>query len=328
MLQALSADGQFYKDWGFSAYWPLFTAVGMSGMMGANVIATFSVNETISMRFAAVRDTTMLVVVMGTQPMLGPSDTTELNVSLTVTQPTDYTLGSEYEITTTSTEYDFTCFNISLITGYHYHISLSIDHGSISAAGVFFDDEGHIPFDVCMYDQWAIVEHTFMMTFTATYTASQTGDFIFALIHQGNARFTITLIDNTPPDVAILEPDWGASFEPGDIIINFTAIDEIGLASLVVGIDGSEESLPLDSTSYTYAATDPGLHHIYIEAADAQGNIAIDSITILILPEPTSWTLGQNAAYGLLYPMLIGGVIATGVIGFLLGWVLKRRRKP
>ena len=328
MLQALSTEGQFYQDWGFSAYWPLFKAVGMSGMMGPNVIATFSVNDTISLRFTSVRDTTMLVIVMGTFPMLGPSDTTELNVSLTITQPTDYTLGSEYAVTTASTEYDFTSFNVPLVAGYSYQISLSIDHGSIYASGIFFDDAGHTPFDICLYDLYAVAEHTFMMRFTATYTATQTGDVTFALIHQGNARFTITLIDDTPPDVAILEPGWGASFEPGDIIINFTASDEIGLASLVVGIDGSEESIPLDSTSYTFAATDPGLHHIYIEATDAQGNIAIDSITILILPEPTSWTLGQNAAYGLLYPLLIGGVIATGVIGFLLAWFLKRRRKP
>jgi hypothetical protein len=328
MIQGLSAQGEFYKDWGLGAYWSLSKAVGMSGMMAPGVIATFSVNDTISIRFTAVRNTTLLIVILGTQPMLGPSDTTEITVSLTITQPTDYTLGSEYAVTTTSTEYDFTSFNVPLIAGYSYQISLSIDHGSIFATGIFFDNTGQIPLDVSLYDQWINVEHNTRMSMTRTYTATQTGTVTFALIHQGDARFTITLIDDIPPDVEILEPDWGATFEAGDIIINFTANDEIGLASLVIGIDGSEESLPLDSTSYTYTATTPGLHRIYIKSEDTQGNIATDSITILILPEPTSWTLGHNAAYGLLYPLLIVAVIATGVIGFLLGWVIKGRRKP
>jgi hypothetical protein len=328
MLQGLSAQGEFYKDWGIGADWPLFKAVGMAGIMAPGVLATYSVNDTISVRFTAVRDTTMLIVVLGTQPMLGPSDTTTLNVSMTITQPTDYTIGSEQTITTTSTEYDFTSFNVPLIAGYHYQISLSIDHGSILAAGLCFDDTGQTPFDISMYDLYFYVEHTSLMSVTRTYTATQTGIVTFTLVHQGNARFTITLIDDTPPAVEILEPAWGDSFEPGDIIINFTASDEIGLASLVVGIDGSEESIPLDSTSYTYTATTTGLHHIYIEAEDAQGNIALDSITLLILPEPTSWTLGQNAAYGLLYPMLIMGAAAAGVICFLLGWFIKGRRRP
>ncbi|MDO8123241.1 MAG: hypothetical protein Q6364_02535 [Candidatus Hermodarchaeota archaeon] len=328
MLQGMSAQGEFYKDWGLGEYWPLFKAVGMAGMMAPGVIASYGLNDTISVRFTAVRDTTMLIVVLGTQPMLGPSDTTELSVSLTITQPTDYTLGSDYAVTTTSTEYDFTSFNVPLIAGYRYQVSLSIDHGSIFALGYFFDDEGQTPFGALTHDPWPYVQHTFSMSFTGTYTARHTGVVTFALVHQGNARFSITLVDDTPPDVEILEPDWGASFEPGDIIINFTASDEIGLASLVVGIDGSEENLPLDSTSYTYAATTSGLHHIYIEAEDTQGNIAIDSITILVLPEPTSWTLGQNAAYGLLYPMLIMGAAATGIICFLLGWFIKGRRKP
>lgn len=328
MLQALSVQGEFYKDWGVGAYWSLFKAVGMAGIMAPGVMATYSVNDTISVRFTAVRDTTMLMVVLGTQPMLGPSDTTTLNVSLSIIQPTDYTLGSEYEVTTTSTEYDFTSFNVPLIAGYRYQVSLSINHGSIFATGIFFDDAGHTPFDLSLYDQWITVEHNTIMSFTRTYTATQTGIVTFALIHQGNARFSITLIDDTPPAVEILEPEWGATFEPGDIIINFTASDEIGLASLVVGIDGSEESIPLDSISYTYTATTPGLHHIYIEAEDTQGNLAIDSITLLILPEPTSWTLGQNAAYGLLYPMLIMGAAAAGVICFILGWFIKGRRRP
>jgi hypothetical protein len=328
MLQGLSAQGEFFKDWGLGEYRPLFKAVGMSGMMAPGVIVSYSVNDTISVCFTSVRDTTMLIVALGTQPMLGPSDTTELTVSLTITQPTDYTLGSDFVITTASTEYDFTSFNVPLIAGYRYQVSLSIDHGSIFANGYFFDDEGHNPFDLSTFGAWPYVDHLFLMSFTSIYTASHTGVVTFALVHQGDARFSITLIDDTPPDVEILEPDWGASFEPGDIIINFTASDEIGLASLVVGIDGSEENIPLDSTSYTYAATTPGLHHIYIEAEDTQGNIAIDSITILVLPEPTSWTLGQNAAYGALYPLLIVGAVATGVICFLLGWFIKGRRKP
>ncbi len=328
MLQGMSAQGEFYKDWGIGAYYPLFKAVGMAGIMAPGVLATYSVNDTISVCFTAVRDTTMLVVVLGAQPMLGPSDTTELNVSLTITQPTDYTIGSEHTVTTTSTEYDFTSFNVPLIAGYSYQISLSIDHGSILAAGTFFDDAGQLPFDISVYDQWFIVVHYALMSVTRTYTATHTGIVTFTLVHQGDARFSINLIDDTPPAVEILEPAWGDTFEAGDIIINFTASDEIGLASLVVGIDGSEESLPLDSTSYTYADATSGLHHIYIEAEDTQGNIAIDSITILILPEPTSWTLGQNAAYGLLYPMLFIGAAATGVICFLLGWFIKGRRRP
>ena len=328
MLQGLSAQGEFFKDWGLGEYRPLFKAVGMSGMMAPGVFASFSVNDTISVRFTAVRDTTMLIVALGTQPMLGPSDTTELTVSLSITQPTDYTLRSEYAITTTSTEYDFTSFNVPLIAGYRYQVSLSIDHGSLFANGYFFDDEGHNPFDYLTHSVWPFVDHQFLMSFTGICTATHTGVVTFALVHQGDARFSITLIDDTPPDVEILEPDWGASFELGDIIINFTASDEIGLASLVVGVDGNEESIPIDSTSYTYTPTTSGLHHIYIEAEDTQGNIAIDSITILVLPEPTSWTLGQNAAYGLLYPMLIMGAAATGVICFLLGWFIKGRRKP
>ncbi len=327
MLQGLAPQGEFYKDWGLGEYWPLFKAVGMAGIVAPGIFASYSVNDTISACFTAVRDTTVLIVVLGAQPMLGPSDTTELSLSLTITQPTDYTIGSEHALTTTSTEYDFTTYNVPLIAGYHYQVSLSIDHGSIFAAGYFFDDEGHTPFTALAHYPWPYVEHTYSMSFTGIYTASHTGIVTFALVHQGNARFSITLIDDTPPVVAILEPDWGDSFEPGDIIINFTASDEISLASLVVGIDGSEESIPIDSTSYTYAATTTGLHHIYIKAEDAQGNIAIDSITILILPEPTSWTLGQNAAYGLLYPMLIMGAAATGVICFLLGWFIKGRRR-
>jgi len=199
MLQALSAQGQFYKDWGLGAYWPLFKAVGMAGIMAPGVMATYSVNDTISVRFTAVRDTTLLMVVLGTQPMLGPSDTTTLNVSLSITQPTDYTLGSEYEVTTASTEYDFTSFNVPFIAGYHYQVSLSIDHGSILAAGTFFDDAGHTPFDLSLYDQWITVEHNTIMSFTRTYTATHTGIVTFALIHQGNARFSIALIDDTPP---------------------------------------------------------------------------------------------------------------------------------
>ncbi|MFX1510200.1 MAG: hypothetical protein ACFFBR_07860 [Promethearchaeota archaeon] len=328
MLQGLSAQGEFYKDWGIGSYWPLFKAVGMGGMMAPGVLATYGVNDTISVRFTAVRNTTMLFVVLGTQPMLGPSDTTELNVQMTITQPTVYTIGSEYTVTTTSTEYDFTAYNVPVIAGYRYQIRLSIDHGSIFATGICFDDAGHTPFSTTVYDQWISVSHTALMSSTRIYTATQTGTVTFALIHQGNTRFSITLIDDTPPDVAILEPEWGASFEPSDIIINFTVSDEVGLASLVVGIDGSEDSIPIDSTSYTYSATTAGLHHIYIEAEDLQGNIASDSITILILPEPTSWTLGQNAAFGLLYPLLIIGAAATGVICFLLGWFIKGRRKP
>lgn len=328
MLQLLSASGQFYHDWGFGSGWPLYKAVGISGIMAPGVIAAFNVNDTAALRFIAVRNATLLVVAMGTHPMLGPSDTNELKVSISATEPTDYTIGSDYDVTTTTTEYDFTGFNVPVIAGYRYQISLTIDYGSMFAAGIFFDDDGHTPFDIGMHGLWAIVDHRTVMTFTGTYMASQTGIVTFALIHEGTARFSITLIDDQPPVVEILAPEWAASFESGDIIINFTASDEIGLASLVIGTDGTEESIPVDSTSYTYTALNPGVHLIYIRAEDTQGNTATDSVAILILPDPASWTLGRDAAYIFMTLILIGAVAGTGVICFLLGWFIKGRRKP
>ncbi len=327
MIQALSAYGQFYRDWGLGYMWPLSKIVGISGMWGPGLIMTYSLNATTTIRFMAVRNTTFLVVALGTYPVVGPSDTTEIEVSLSVTQPIDYNIGTNYTLTTPTTEYDFTSFNVPLIEGYRYQLSLSIDYGSVSATGIFFDDYGHTPFDIGLLDLWAPVDHSSSMSFTGTYTATKTGTVTFALIHEGDARFSINLIDDTPPTVAILEPSSGAVFESGDVIINFTASDEIGLASLIFGYNGNDVSIPTDTTSHSFFGLPPGLYHIYLVATDTQGNTATDSIAILILPDPTSWTLGRDAAYAYLMTILIGAVAATGIICFLLGYFIKRRRK-
>ena len=106
---------------------------------------------------------------------------------------------------------------------------------------------------------------------------------------------TVVVGDLTAPNVYLLSPANGASYNSGDVIsISSSASDNVGITNLSISINGSVVGSSA-SSSYTYSwntsSAASGIHTITATARDAAGNQSVRSITVtlnttVILPPP------------------------------------------
>ena len=124
--------------------------------------------------------------------------------------------------------------------------------------------------------------------------------------NQSSVTVTTTnvAIDTTPPTVAITSPTANQTVS-GQVAINVTASDNIGVASVVVKVDGAQVGSTL--TSAPYSATwdtsnaGSGPHIITATATDTSGNSATATVTVQIasrvITNPSGFTIDSNTQF-------------------------------
>jgi len=136
------------------------------------------------------------------------------------------------------------------------------------------------------------------------------------------ATTTLSLnVDNTAPVVAISSPAAEAELS-GDATISWSVTDA-NPGTVQLFIDGVPRAVT--GTSYTWDTTEAsdGNHTIVVRAIDAAGNAGQASVSVTTNNVDEARIMGTATATGL----GIGAVVA-GVVGFLAGWFIGRRRKP
>lgn len=183
---------QGYLDWQWSGYYPLFLTTPTSGIP----FQVTNVNDTATIRFIAVRHTTLYVGVVG-MSMTGPppSDTTEMTVNITTTAPEPYAMGTV--MTETLQNMEFKTYSVNLVAGTTYRLSFSLDASGNYALLSFFDGNGYTPFALSIFTLWAEVASDFL-NYTNTYTALATGPMTIVLVADGTAHFSLLAVGEAP----------------------------------------------------------------------------------------------------------------------------------
>jgi len=106
--------------------------------------------------------------------------------------------------------------------------------------------------------------------------------------HSASATSTVTVsntvADTTPPTVSITSPGSGSTVS-GSVSIQATAVDNVGVASVIFSVDGAQIA---KVTAAPYAAAwstttvANGTHTLTVTARDAAGNTASASITVTV----------------------------------------------
>ena len=120
------------------------------------------------------------------------------------------------------------------------------------------------------------------------------------------STFVIGQEDTTPPSVAITEPANGANLNITNVIVNGTASDASGIASVEVFVDNtSQGNATLSGTSWTLTLTlTEGAHNVTAKATDTAGNMNSASINLTIditppsITAPAAITVEGNSAGG------------------------------
>ena len=130
-------------------------------------------------------------------------------------------------------------------------------------------------------------------------------------------------VDATPPTVSIISPESGAALNAMTITIVFAGGDNIGLDHYELYVDGFpvNTSIPPDRNNYTITLTE-GTHTITVRAVDRAGNIAEDTIEIIVIVETT--TAGEEALGTFLY--FVVGVVVVVIVALIVAVVVLRRR--
>ncbi|MFX1342544.1 MAG: hypothetical protein ACFFAL_07580, partial [Promethearchaeota archaeon] len=149
-------------------------------------------NDTATLTYVSVRDTINYLWVQG--PGMIGGDMTEGNVSLTITPPMTYGLGTVASVTSESPE-DLNAFTFNVIAGNNYVLNMHLRPDGDMAFGTFFNTQGHFPFIISSLFQLYIAASTsfpFSMTYSGAFTAKTTGRVTFIIQASSTVDFSIT----------------------------------------------------------------------------------------------------------------------------------------
>ncbi len=147
-------------------------------------------NDSATLTYVAVRDRINYLWVRG--PGMIGGDTTECQVSLDITPPMPYTLGTVSTVTLFDLDYATYTFNV--VAGNTYILNLVLHYDGDIAYGYFIDIYGNTPFIVGTLFQYIIAASAsfpFSMTYTASYTARYTGRVTFVVMASSTVDFSL-----------------------------------------------------------------------------------------------------------------------------------------
>lgn len=108
-------------------------------------------------------------------------------------------------------------------------------------------------------------------------------------------------LDLVPPSVAITSPSAGAAVT-GVVTIVASAIDNVGVASVTIAVDGASLGPPLVgppySAAWNAAASIPGAHTLTATAVDAAGNTAVSTGVVVYAQDTTPPVISALAETG------------------------------
>lgn len=147
---------------------------------GVSPPSSRNTNDTATLTYVAVKDGINYLWIKG--PGMIGGDMTEGTVSLEVTPPIPYALGTVATVAVNSTEFVTVTFNVEAGTTYYLEFTLRPDGDT--AYGSFFNIFGYSPFIISSYFQLFVVAGPTMpfgLTYRATFTAQHTGRVSFVV---------------------------------------------------------------------------------------------------------------------------------------------------
>lgn len=127
-----------------------------------------------------------------------------------------------------------------------------------------------------------------------------------------------TVLDVTPPEIAITAPADGSLLDTRNVRITWTAFDTASaLETMEVSLDaGPAVVLPPTARDHTFLGVSDGDHRVSLTVTDGPGNPAVTS---------TSFTVRAGFARVVASPLFWPLVVAVGALGF--GLYLRHRRR-
>ncbi|MDO8055876.1 MAG: hypothetical protein Q6361_03365, partial [Candidatus Hermodarchaeota archaeon] len=186
-----------YEDWQWNGF---FVNLYQNLPVSSSPYEASATNETATMRFVAVRSTTLYIGAIGNDMSGPPGDTIEVTVNVTVTAPIPYALGTV--ATATMSDMDFKTYSFSIMVGASYQMSLSLDATGNYGLLSVFNGFGHVPFQTSPYDLWGEVSSSYL-NMTRTYSAIVSGVVTFVLFAQGTVHFAFNAVAEAPGSFAL-----------------------------------------------------------------------------------------------------------------------------
>ncbi len=146
-------------------------------------------NDSATLTYVAVRDRINYLMVRG--PGMIGGDMTECQVSLDITPPMPYTLGTV--ATVTLYDLDIATYTFNVVAGNTYILNLALHYDGNVAYGYFIDIYGNTPFIIgSIYQSIISVSALYLgMTYTGTFTARYTGRVTFIVMAESTIDFSI-----------------------------------------------------------------------------------------------------------------------------------------
>ncbi len=146
-------------------------------------------NDSATLTYVAVRDRINYLMVRG--PGMIGGDMTECQVSLDITPPMPYTLGTV--ATVTLYDLDIATYTFNVVAGNTYILNLALHYDGNVAYGYFIDIYGNTPFIIgSIYQSIISVNALYLgMTYTGTFTARYTGRVTFIVMAESTIDFSI-----------------------------------------------------------------------------------------------------------------------------------------
>ncbi|MFW9847248.1 MAG: Ig-like domain-containing protein, partial [Candidatus Thorarchaeota archaeon] len=299
-----------FDQWSIS-YEPLL-AKTVSDYPSYGYLAAQTTNRTASIEFlAAIDGEIQIYAAAGSGLSLG--DCTEAEFEVEETPPTTIGFGDSVSLSTEET--DLYGYQVELIEGYEYELTIQMSPSVGSVSATFFDTDGVNPFATTEEEIWLEVDSSTYLYKKFTLISHYTGIASLGLILEGDATLTWDVVDTTPPVLSIISPLDGSRFEPGTITIEFTADDNIELTQLNLTIGGSNIPLDLTATSYDWNAETEGVFVVKLTAEDTHGNTAGTHVVVIVALE----------SYLSMEILVISGLGAFGGV-LVIGIVVIRRR--
>ncbi len=176
-----------FRDWQFMSF--IGPPLGY-GDPASGTGYSENTNDTAMLKYVSVRDVINYLQVQG--PGIVGGDMTEANVSLTITAPIPYPLGTV--ATANLDPEEFTTYTFDVLAGTTYLLSMELNPAGLVAYGYFINIVGESPFIIGTFYNILIgvsPSLPFSMTYQGTFTARYTGRVTFAIVGDGVVDFII-----------------------------------------------------------------------------------------------------------------------------------------
>ncbi|MGY5878669.1 MAG: hypothetical protein RTV31_00405 [Candidatus Thorarchaeota archaeon] len=285
---------------------PPYLAMTTSDAPSSYSLMAQTTNRTASIEFIAAIDAEIYLYGAGAGLSLG--DCTEAELRVEEIPPISVEFGEALPLSTQ--EMDVFDFQVDLIDGYDYELTIQLTPAVGEAFVTFFDDEGVNPFATTEEEIWLEVEASEYLYKTFTLSSHHTGKAAMGLILEGSVTITWDVIDTVPPELSIISPLEGNRYKLGNITIEFSAEDNIELKALNISIGDNIVELNLTATSYDWVVESMGVYEIVLTAEDTHGNLATSEIFVIIEYE-TYLSLEILVFSGL---GTFGGIVVIGIL--------------